>query len=161
MRKQISSFGFALRGIWNTVKSESHMRFHMVAGVYVLMFSLFYNFSAEQYALLIILIASVLSAEIVNTCIEELCNLIADRYEPIVKFAKDAAAGMVLVLSIAAAIIAVIFFLDMEIISMIVNWFIANPIFIVLFIIFSILSVFFIWLGPIGIKERLLRLKIK
>lgn len=161
MRKQISSFGFALRGIWNTVKSESHMRFHMVAGVYVLIFSLFYNFSAVQYALLIILIASVLSAEIINTCIEELCNLIADRYEPIVKFAKDAAAGMVLVLSIAAAIIAVIFFFDMEIISMIADWFIANPIFMVLFIIFSIISVLFIWLGPIGIKERLLRLKIK
>ena len=87
----------------------------MVAGFYVLLFSLFYNFSAAQMALLIILIALIMFAEIVNTCIEELCNLICDRYEPLIRIAKDTAAGAVLVLSIAAAITAVIFFLDFDV----------------------------------------------
>ncbi|MEE0914453.1 MAG: diacylglycerol kinase family protein [Ruminococcus sp.] len=161
MRKQISSFRCAFRGIWNTVKSESHMRFHMVVGAYVLIFSLFYDFSPAQIALLIFLIASVMAAEIINTCIEELCNLTADRYEPLVKTAKDAAAGAVLVLSIAAVAVAVVFFFDIEVIIGIFKFFIANPVLIAVLVISAVVSILFIWLGPVGLKEKLLRWKLK
>ena len=161
MRKQISSFRCAFRGIWNTVKSESHMRFHMVVGAYVLIFSLFYDFSPAQIALLIFLIASVMAAEIINTCIEELCNLTADRYEPLVKTAKDAAAGAVLVLSIAAVAVAVVFFFDIEVIIEIFKFFIANPVLIAVLVISAVVSILFIWLGPVGLKEKLLRWKLK
>lgn len=133
----------------------------MVAGFYVLLFSLFYNFSAAQTALLIILIALIMFAEIVNTCIEELCNLICDRYEPLIRFAKDTAAGAVLVLSIAAAITAVIFFLDFDVLYGIFLFFFVNPVLLVLLIISAVFSVVFIVLGPVGIKEKLLRLKVK
>lgn len=155
MKKQILSFKCAFRGIWYTVKSESHMRFHMVAGFYVLLFSLFYNFSAAQTALLIILIALIMFAEIVNTCIEELCNLISDRYEPIIRIAKDTAAGAVLVLSIAAAVVAVVFFLDFDVLYGIFLFFCANPVLLVLLVISAVLSVVFVKLGPVGIKEKL------
>lgn len=161
MKKQTLSFKCAFRGIWYTVKSESHMRFHMVAGFYVLLFSLFYNFSAAQTALLIILIALIMFAEIVNTCVEELCNLICDRYEPLIRVAKDTAAGAVLVLSIAAAVTAVIFFLDFDVLYGIFLFFCANPVLLVLLVISAVFSVVFIVLGPVGIKEKLLRLKIK
>lgn len=155
MKKQILSFKCAFRGIWYTVKSESHMRFHMVAGFYVLLFSLFYNFSAAQTALLIILIALIMAAEIVNTCIEELCNLISDRYEPLIRVAKDTAAGAVLVLSIAAAVVAVVFFHDFDVLYGIFLFFCANPVLLVLLVISAVLSVVFVKLGPVGIKEKL------
>lgn len=161
MKKQILSFSYAFKGIWYTVKNESHMRFHMVAGFYVLLFSLFYNFSTAQTALLIILIALVIAAEIVNTCVEELCNLVADRYEPLVKVAKDTAAGAVLVLSIAAAAVAVVFFLDFDVLYGIFLFFMSNPVLLVLLVISVVFSVVFIWLGPVGIKEKFLRLKVK
>ncbi len=133
----------------------------MVAGVYVLIFSLFYNFTVAQMALLVILIASVMAAEIINTCIEELCNLTADRYEPLVKAAKDAAAGAVLVLSVAAAIVAVFFFVDFEVIGNIIAFFTKSPVLIAVLGISAIVSVVFVWLGPIGMKEKLLRIKVK
>ena len=112
MRKQILSFKCALRGLSNTIKSESHMRFHMVAGFYVLLFSLFYDFTPAQIALLVVLIASVMVAEVFNTSIEEICNLTADHYEPLVKTAKDAAAGAVFLISVASVVVAVMFFWD-------------------------------------------------
>ena len=161
MKKQILSFKCAFRGIWYTIKSESHMRFHMVAGFYVLLFSLFYNFSAAQTALLIILIALIMFAEIVNTCIEELCNLISDRYEPIIRIAKDTAAGAVLVLSIAAVAVAVVFFLNFDVLYGIFLFFCANPVLLALLVISAVFSVVFIVLGPFGIKEKLLHLKVK
>ena len=161
MIKQLLSFKSAFKGVWYTIKSESHMRFHMVAGFYVLLFSLFYEFSVSQTALLILLIASVMFAEIINTCLEELCNLVADRYEPIVKIVKDMAAGAVLVLSIASAIIAIIFFWNVPVIMQILSYFAKNIFMLVLLIISAVISVVFVALGPTGIKTAFLRLKFK
>ncbi len=156
MKKQIFSFKCALRGVWNTIKSESHMRFHIVAGFYVLVFSHFYDFSAAQTALLIVLVAAVMAAETINTCIEELCNLIADRFEPLVRLAKDAAAGAVLILSVAAAAVAVIFFFDFDVIMQIYLFFVCNYLLLALFVVSVVSAVIFVVLGPIGIKKRFL-----
>ena len=133
----------------------------MVAGFYVLLFSLFYEFSVSQTALLILLIASVMFAEIINTCLEELCNLVADRYEPIVKIVKDMAAGAVLVLSIASAIIAIIFYWNVPVIMQILSYFAKNIFMLVLLIISAVISVVFVALGPTGIKTVFLRFKFK
>lgn len=159
MKKQILSFKYAFKGVWNTIKSEGHMRFHMVAGFYVLIFSLFYDFTAAQTGLLIVLIASVLAAETVNTCIEELCNLISDSYEPMIKIAKDAAAGAVLILSVAAVAVGVIFFWNTEIILEIVNYFINHIGLLALLAASAVLAAIFVLLGPVGIKEKLMRPK--
>ena len=78
---------------------------------------MFYSFSPTQYAVLVLLITSVMALETVNTCVEDLCGLVADRYEPLVKFAKDAAAGAVLTVALGAAVIACIFFLDFIILT--------------------------------------------
>lgn len=135
------------------------MRFHIVAGIYVLVFSLFYDFSNGQRALLILLIASVMAAETINTCIEELCNLISDHFEPLVKISKDAAAGAVLILSVAAAAVAVIFFLDFEVIGKIISFFAATPWLIAVFALSAVISIIFIVLGPVGIKNKIMHLK--
>lgn len=133
----------------------------MVAGFYVLLFSLFYNFSVAQTVLLIILTALIMAAEIINTCIEELCNLISDRYEPLIRVAKDTAAGAVLVLAIAAVAVAAVFFLDFDVLYGIFIFFSDNPFLLVLLLISAVFSVVFVKLGPVKIKEKLLRLKVK
>lgn len=135
------------------------MRFHIVAGIYVLVFSLFYDFTDGQRALLILLIASVMAAETVNTCIEELCNLMFDHFEPLVKIIKDAAAGAVLILSVAAAAVAVIFFLDFEVLGRIISFFALTPWLLALFVMSVVIAIIFIVLGPVGIKNKIMRLK--
>lgn len=154
MKKQILSFKFAFRGVWKAIKSESHMRFHIVAGLYVLLFSLFYDFSPVQIALLVVLIALVIAFETLNTCIEELSNLCADRYEPLVRFAKDAAAGAVLVTSLAAAAVGVIFFWNISVIQCIFGFFADNILLLVLLVLSVSASIIFVVLGPTGIKEK-------
>ena len=47
MKKQIKSFKSAFRGFCFAVKSESHMRFHLVATFYVFVFGCFYDFSVK------------------------------------------------------------------------------------------------------------------
>lgn len=124
-----------------------------------MLFSMFYSFSPTQYAVLVLLITSVMALETVNTCVEDLCGLVADRYEPLVKFAKDAAAGAVLAVALGAAVIACIFFLDFNVINTIFTFFAENLLYLIFLLISAVISAFFVVLGPVGIKEKFIKLK--
>ena len=147
MKKQLKSFGFAIRGFIGAVCDEGHLRFHLVAAVYVLVFSLFYHFSAVQTAVLVILIASVIAAELFNTAIEKACDAITKEQNEHIKRAKDISAGAVLVLSVAAVIVAVIFFWDIEVIKSIFAYFAANIHMLIILIISAVLSTLFVIFG--------------
>ena len=131
----------------------------MVAAFYVVIFSFFYSFSIIQWAILILTMVLVMVLEMVNTCIEKLCNLVADRYEPLVKIAKDISAGAVLLSAIGSAVVAVLFFLDLNVIGNILSFFAENPFYLILLLISAVFSVIFVWLGPVGIKAKLFKIK--
>ena len=147
MKKQLKSFGFAIRGFVGAVCDEGHLRFHLVAAVYVLVFSLFYHFSAAQTAVLVILIALVIAAELFNTAIEKACDAITKEQNENIKRAKDISAGAVLVMSVAAVIVAVIFFWDIEVIKSIFAYFAANIHMLIILIISAVLSTLFVIFG--------------
>jgi diacylglycerol kinase (ATP) len=161
MKHQINSFKVAFQGIWYTIKSESHMRFHMTAGFYVILLSFFYNLSKAQWAIVILLIASIMVAEIFNTCLEQLCNLSTQSYDPIAKIAKDIAAGAVLALSFAAIVIGFLFYFDLAVIKSIALFLIANPLILVLFVLSIIISVLFVGFGPMGARRLYHKFKAK
>ena len=154
MKKQLKSFGCAIKGFFGAVCSEGHLRFHLVAAVYVLVFSSFYNFSAAQWAVLIILIALVIAAELINTAIENTCDAVTTEQNEHIRRAKDMAAGAVLVLSIAAAAIAVIFFWNLEVIKNIFAYFSQNTPMLILLIISAVVSVLFIAISPAKIIKK-------
>ena len=147
MKKQLKSFGFAIRGFVGAVCDEGHLRFHLVAAVYVLVFSLFYHFSAVQTAVLVVLIALVRAAELFNTAIEKACDAITKEQNEHIKRAKDISAGAVLVMSVAAVIVAVIFFWDIEVIKSIFAYFAANIHMLIILIISAVLSTLFVIFG--------------
>lgn len=154
MKKQLNSFGCAIKGFFGAVCSEGHLRFHLVAAVYVLVFSSFYNFSAAQWAVLIILIALVIAAELINTAIEDTCDAVTTEQNEHIRRAKDMAAGAVLVLSIAAAAIAVIFFWNLEVIKNVFVYFSQNTPMLILLIISAVVSVLFIAISPAKIIKK-------
>ena len=153
MKKQIKSFKSAFRGFCFAVKSESHMRFHLVATFYVFVFGCFYDFSAAKWALLAVLCALVIALEMVNTCVEKLCDLFCDRYDFSVKIIKDIAA--------AAVFTAVLFFLDFEVIGKIFSYFANNPVMLVLLILSAVISAVFVCAGPVKVKNAILGIKRK
>lgn len=153
MKHQINSFKVAFKGIAFTIKNESHMRFHIIASFYVILFSFFYELTKAQWGVVLLLISSVMTAEIFNTSLEEICNLNTESYNPIVKIAKDVAAGAVLILSIAAVAIAFLFYFDLNIIKNIFIFFLANPLWLSFLVISFIFSAIFIISGPMGIAD--------
>lgn len=109
--KELKSFLCAFRGISDAIKSEAHLRFHLMATFYVVIFAALGKFTSTQWVLLTLTISSVICAELVNTATERLCDLYSCEKCEKIRFIKDVAAGAVLVTAIGAAIVAVILFL--------------------------------------------------
>jgi len=80
------------------------MRNHFMSASVVLLLVLFLRVKPIEFALLALSILFVLFAELVNTAIEAVVDLVSPSYDPLAKIAKDTAAGAVLVAAIGAAI---------------------------------------------------------
>ncbi len=111
MKKQLRSFGYAFEGFFTAIRTESHLRFHLVAGLYVFIFAFLGEFSLTQWAALCLTVGAVIGAELINTAIEDLCDLYTTEKKPEIKRIKDISAAAVLTVAIAAAIVAVLLFI--------------------------------------------------
>lgn len=103
--KMSQSFNNALEGIVYALKSERNIRIHFIVGVIVIGGSLFLNISRLELVLIIMAVAVVLVAELINTAIEKAMDLVSTTYHPLVRLVKDIAAGAVFIATIAAVII--------------------------------------------------------
>lgn len=108
---RVESFGHALRGLVELVRTQHNARIHLLATVCVVALGLALGVSALQWCLLVLAIIAVWVAEALNTALEYLCDAVSPDFHPLVKQAKDIAAGGVLVSAIGAATIGCIVFL--------------------------------------------------
>lgn len=106
------SFYHALEGIICAVSREAHLRFHIAIGILISLFAYFYGISSAEWAILILNIAAVISAEIFNTAVEQAVNTATMEIKPSAKLAKDAAAGAVLVLAATSILVGFCLFGD-------------------------------------------------
>ncbi len=88
------------------------MRFHCVAAVIVIAAAIALSLPARDVALLLLVIALVISLELVNTAIEAVVDLAAPEWHRLGKIAKDAAAGAVLVAAVFALVIGILIFYE-------------------------------------------------
>ena len=104
-RRRLASFGHAVRGVWAALRSEVHLRFHAVATVVVIGLGLHFSITRVEWALVSLAVAGVWTAELVNTAIEALTDLVSPAYHPLAGKAKDVAAGAVLVVALGAVVV--------------------------------------------------------
>lgn len=110
-QSQLQSFRVAFQGLAVLAKNERNFRIHLVFTFLVLGLSALLGVSVVEWLVVILLIAMVLSAEAINTCLEYLCDLVSPDYHPLVKKIKDIAAGMVLLNAIIAVVAGCIIFI--------------------------------------------------
>ena len=106
------SFRYAVEGIISAIKSESHLRFHIVIANLIAVFADVYEISKVEWAILTVCIFAVISAELFNTALERAVDTATAEIKPTAKLAKDAAAGGVLMLCICAVLVGVHIFGD-------------------------------------------------
>jgi diacylglycerol kinase (ATP) len=159
VRSLTRSFINAFKGVSYCIRNERNMRIHLTIAVYVLVFSLFYNLTALEYAVLFIIIGLVLAVEAVNTAVEAIVNLHIECYNKLARVAKDVAAGAVLICAISAVAVGCAFFLKIEILQNIIKYLYLNLFYNLIFIISIPISLLFIFCYPLKF-EHIRRVKI-
>jgi len=96
----------AIDGIILATRTQRSLRFHFLAAFVLLLITLFVKLPRADLLILIFTVILVIWAELFNTALEFLVDLLADSYHPLARSAKDVAAGGVLIVSFGAAVIA-------------------------------------------------------
>jgi diacylglycerol kinase (ATP) len=110
LRRRMASFGHAFRGVGTALRSELHLQFHAVASAAVLGLGLYVGLSSTEWALVALAVAGVWAAELFNTAIETLTNLVSPGYHPLAGKTKDVAAAGVLLAAVGALAVGALVF---------------------------------------------------
>ncbi len=105
VRDRVKSFGYALSGLGFMLRTQHNAWIHLVATALVVAAGFALRIAPADWRWLVLAIALVWVAEIVNTAFEHVCDVVQPEFHISVKTAKDVAAGAVLVAAVAAAII--------------------------------------------------------
>ena len=103
----ITSFKYAFQGVFSAIKTERNLKIHISIMILVIIAGIFLKISKMEWIICIILFGLVIGGEMLNSAIET----VVDIAMPKAKFAKDVAAGAVLIFAISSAIIGLIIFI--------------------------------------------------
>jgi diacylglycerol kinase (ATP) len=107
---RIRSFRHAIAGILRMIRCQHNAWVHAAATLVVLVAAFLLRVSAADWCWIILTISIVWTAEALNTAFEFLADAASREFHPLVRDAKDVAAGAVLITAIAAAVIGAIIF---------------------------------------------------
>jgi diacylglycerol kinase len=102
----LKSLGFAWRGLQRLVKEERNARIHLAASIGVVLVASLLPLNRNEWLWLLLGIAMVWMAELVNSAIERLTDLASPGLHPLAGAAKDFAAAAVLVAALFCLVIA-------------------------------------------------------
>ncbi len=108
LRRERAAFGYAWSGLRDALQTEAHLRFHALATVAVIALSVVLPLTRTDWALLALAIGAVWAAELLNTALERLTDLVSPTVHPLAGQVKDVAAAAVLVTAGAAAIVGLL-----------------------------------------------------
>ena len=99
---RFKSFLCAVRGIVVVLRSQPNAWIMVVAAVCTVATGLLLRVSLLEWCVLMVAVFLVFVAELINSAVECITDLVAPEYTPLARDAKDAAAGAVLLASILA-----------------------------------------------------------
>ncbi|WP_448702350.1 diacylglycerol kinase family protein [Mucilaginibacter sp. AW1-3] len=111
MKKLLASFKYAAQGFSYASKTQLNFRIHLVIAFFALLLSWYLHLSANEWLWVISTIAVVLTAELLNTAIEILTDLISPDWNEKAGHIKDVSAAAVTITAIFAVIVGCIIFL--------------------------------------------------
>ena len=89
--------GHALRGLVFLVRTQRNAQVHGVITVLVLALGGWLHIAGLEWCLIALAMSSVWAAEAFNTAVERLADRVTTEHDPLIKQAKDVAAGAVLI----------------------------------------------------------------
>ena len=110
LRKHHISFKNAFAGLFWAIRTQPNFRVHLFFSVCAIALGLALGISSVEMTIIIFTIVLGLTAEMVNTSIDSMTDLITKKWRQEAKIAKDVSAGMMLVAAIGAVIVGILIF---------------------------------------------------
>ena len=104
-RQWIKSSNFAIEGILHGARTQRHLRYHFFSAALVILISYVLGISRTEFITVSLAVIIVLSAEMMNSAIEAIVDLLSPEYAEKARIAKDIAAGAVLITAFGAAVL--------------------------------------------------------
>ena len=110
-KKRIKSFKYAFAGLKSMFIAEHNSRIHLVAAVLAISLGILLSISIAEWLIIVLVIGIVFTAELINSAIEKLADVVSSDHNDRIKQIKDYCAAAVLVSSIVALIIGGLIFI--------------------------------------------------
>lgn len=104
-RSRVRSFFNAFAGLWLVLRTQKNAWVHALATLCVISLAYWLNLSAHDWAILILTIGTVWTAEFINTALEAVVDLASPAKHPLAKVGKDVGAAAVLIAAISSIVI--------------------------------------------------------
>jgi len=105
-------FRDAIRGMWLSIRIERNIRIHTLLASVAIIIGAHLRLNM---GIILLVISSVLSSEMLNTCIEAICDLVHPDKSDAIRNIKDIAAGAVLINVIVSVLVGVYLILNQKI----------------------------------------------
>ncbi|BDD08326.1 diacylglycerol kinase [Fulvitalea axinellae] len=111
IRRRLGSFKYAINGLLLLIREEHNSRIHFFAGIMAILLGWLLEINSVEWMIICGVIGFVFAMELINSAIENLCDLVSPEKNDLVKKAKDQAAGAVLVSAIVALVCGLFIFI--------------------------------------------------
>jgi diacylglycerol kinase len=111
LKRFYKSFHYAFTGIQYALHNDQNLVIHFIVACFVILLSIVLKVTPFEMGILGVTILVMISAEMINSAIEKMIDLITKEHRAEAKIAKDISAGMVLLTAIGSAIIGSLIFL--------------------------------------------------
>lgn len=108
LKQWIKSANFAIEGILYAAKTQRHIRYHFYSAAAALILSYILGISRTEFLIISLAVITVLLAELFNTAVEAVVDLLSPEHSEKARVAKDVAAGSVFITALGAAVIGYI-----------------------------------------------------
>ena len=105
------SLGHAIRGLVSALLFEANVRRQALIFLLALTLGFWLKLATIQFAIVLVISVAVLTMELINSSIEAIADAVHPDYNEHIQRAKDMAAGAVLIVSCAAAVLGLAIFL--------------------------------------------------
>jgi len=110
LKRFIDSMNYALSGIIHAFKTEKNMKIHFAVALAVIVGSVLLHVTRFELIAIVISITLVMLAELINTAVEAIVDLITSEYHELARIAKNVAAGAVVLTAINALVVGYLVF---------------------------------------------------
>lgn len=108
LRSRLLSFRYAFSGWWYVIRTQRNAWIHALVSIAVVLVCLWLNLPLRDWAVIIVAISIVWTAEFINTALEAIVDLASPQHHPLAKVGKDVGAAAVLIAAVASALIGLL-----------------------------------------------------